>query len=186
MAQKGHKLLKEKGDSLVLEFFTILTDITKIRKMFAERLIISQKSMRRAQAVQGMPDIERLSLAVTGKVDLSFVFKNIVGVSIPKLQDYRIKKDWYGYFESSVELDNAIESFRSILPVLFELVEKQIALQKIAKDLKQTKRKVNSLENLIIPKLEDSKKVITFKLEELSRENFARLKKVKEHLEATV
>ena len=52
-------------------------------------------------------------------------------------------------------------------------------LKHLAEEIKKTKRRVNSLEYLTMPRLEKVKKVITFKLEELERENFSRLKKIK-------
>jgi V/A-type H+-transporting ATPase subunit D len=62
---------------------------------------------------------------------------------------------------------------------MIRLAENQLALKRISDEIKTVKRKVNSLEYLIIPKLKKNQKNISFRLNELERENFARLKLIK-------
>ena len=103
-----------------------------------------------------------------------------MGVEVPLIKDIKVEHHWHGYFEQTVELDNAIKQYRDIFPDLIKLMEKQLMLKHLAEEIKRTKRRVNSLEYLTIPRLENVKKIITFKLEELERENFSRLKKIKQ------
>jgi len=105
-----------------------------------------------------------------------------MGVEVPVITNIDVKHEWPGYFEQTVELDNAIKQYRDMFPDLIRLMEQQLMLKHLAEEIKKTKRRVNSLEYLAIPRLEHTKKIITFKLEELERENFSRLKKIKQNI----
>lgn len=184
LASKGHKLLKEKRDALISEFFKILKEIKELRKELGASFAQAQDSLYRAQALQGEADVSRLALGVSSGVKVEFETKKIMSVSIPEIKELSVNPQWYGYFESTVELDNAVKKYRELLPTLLKLSAKQLALQKLADEIKATKRKVNSLEYLIMPRLKKTKKMIAFKLEEQERENFTRLKKIKERTAA--
>ncbi|MCK5282145.1 MAG: V-type ATP synthase subunit D [Nanoarchaeota archaeon] len=179
LAEKGHKLLKQKRDVLIIEFFLILKDIKKVRINLSDKLGKAQNSLYNAIAIEGTLDIERLSLGLAQDVNVNFDSDRIMGVEIPKLTNLDISYQWPGYFDQSVELDNAIVKYRKLFPDLIKLAEKQLILKKLAEEIKKTKRRVNALEYLIIPRLNGIKKNITFRLEELERENFSRLKVMK-------
>ena len=180
LASKGHKLLKDKQDALVMEFFSILKEIKNIRKDISSNLQSAQKSLFMAQAMSGTQEVEEIAKGLTSKTDIDIEEKSIMGVRIPSIKDVEVNQEWYSYLSGNLELDNAVMKYRDLFPNLIRLVEKQIALTKISEDIKKTRRKVNSLEYTIIPRLEKLKSNIAFKLEEQERENFTRLKKIKE------
>jgi len=179
LARKGHKLLKQKRDVLVLEFFQVLKDIKRLRKEISGDLINAQGSLYNAQAIEGELNIDRVALGLSSGSSVELSSRSIMGVEVPVIDDIKVEHHWPGYFEQTVELDNAIKQYRDIFPELVRLMEKQLMLKHLAEEIKKTKRRVNSLEYLTIPRLEHTKKIITFKLEELERENFSRLKKIK-------
>lgn len=185
LAEKGHKLLKQKRDVLIMEFFSILKEIKQLRLNLSNKLSKAQNSLYNAIAIEGALDIERLSLGLAQDVSLKFESDKIMGVEIPKLTDLNINYQWPGYFDQSVELDNAIVKYRKLFPNLINLAEKQLVLKKLANEIKKTKRRVNALEYLTIPRLNYITKSITFHLEELERENFSRLKVIKKVKGAT-
>ncbi|MBW2975156.1 V-type ATP synthase subunit D [Candidatus Woesearchaeota archaeon] len=179
IARKGHKLLKEKKDVLILEFFQLLKDIKHIRKSISKDLINAQNSLYNAQAIEGELNIERIAFGLSSGASIDVSSRSIMGVEVPVIKSISVENEWPGYFEQTVELDNAVKQYRQIFPDLIKLMEKQLMLKHLAEEIKKTKRRVNSLEYLTIPGLEDLKKMISFKLEELERENFSRLKKIK-------
>jgi V/A-type H+/Na+-transporting ATPase subunit D len=184
LASKGHKLLKEKRDALISEFFKVLKEIKSLRKEIGSNLVLAQSALHRAQAIQGEPDVERFALGASSVFEVDISTRKVMSVSIPDVSDINVDYNWYGYFESTVELDDAVKKFREIFPTLIKLSAKQLALKKLADEIKKTKRKVNSLEYIIVPRLQKEKKMITFKLEEQERENFTRLKIIKKKTEA--
>jgi len=179
LAQKGHRLLKQKRDALVLEFFKVLGEIKQIRKSISSNLVNAQNSLHNAQAVEGELNIERAALGLSSGAVIDTGSKSIMGVEVPLIKNISVEHQWHGYFEQTVELDNAVKQYRGMLPDLVRLMEKQLMLKHLSEELKKTKRRVNSLEYLTIPRLEHTRKIIIFKLEELERENFSRLKKIK-------
>jgi len=179
IAKKGHKLLKRKRDVLILEFFQVLKEIKELRKKISGNLVSAQGSLYNAEAIEGEPNIERAALGLSSGASIELTSRSIMGVEVPVIKNINVEHQWHGYFGQTVELDNAIKQFRDIFPELIRLMERQLMLKHLAEEIKKTKRRVNSLEYLTIPGLEDTKKTITFKLEELERENFSRLKKIK-------
>jgi len=179
LAKKGHKLLKEKRDALVMEFFSILKEIKQLRKEIGSSIQHALDSLKKAQAMQGIVSVERFALGVSSGLKLDFGSKKIMGVEMPSISSIESKPEWHGFVDSCVELDNATMQFRKVLPSLLKLSAKQLAFQRLAEEIKGTKRRVNSLEYIIIPRLEGAASMIDFKLEELERENFTRLKMIK-------
>lgn len=182
LAVKGHKLLKQKRDVLVLEFFQVLKEIKQKRKDISSKLINAQSSLHNAQAIEGELNIERTAIGLSSGASIDLASRSIMGVEVPIIKDIHVEHQWPGYFDQTIELDNAVKQYRDIFPDLIRLMEKQLMLKHLAEEIKKTKRRVNSLEYLTMPRLEQTKKIITFKLEELERENFSRLKKIKKKI----
>ncbi|MBU0628237.1 MAG: V-type ATP synthase subunit D [Nanoarchaeota archaeon] len=179
IAVKGHSLLKQKRDVLVLEFFKILREIKKLRGEISNGLVDAQKSLYNAQAIEGEVNIERTAFGLSSGASVELGFRSIMGLEVPLIKEIKTDNQWYGYFGQTVELDNATKQYRDIFPSLVRLMEKQLVLKHMAEEIKKTKRRVNSLEYLTIPRLERTQKNIAFKLEEIERDNFSRLKKIK-------
>lgn len=179
LAKKGHKLLKEKRDTLVMEFFNTLKDIKKIREGLGEELMEAEHMLFLAETHRGIQDIERVAFGLSGTTQIDFKSKNIMGVRVPELDNITINPEWYSLISSSTYLEAAISDYRELTPRLLKLAELQLKLNLLAEEIKTTKRRVNSLEYITIPSFEYVKKEIAFKLEERERENFTRLKKIK-------
>ncbi len=179
LAEKGYKLLKQKRDVLILEFFQVLKDIKKLRELITEKFVRAQGSLYNAEAIEGELNIERIALGLSSGTSIKMSSRSIMGVEIPVVEEIKTEYQWSGYFGQTLELDYAVKQYRELFPDLIKLAEKQLILKRLAEEIKKTKRRVNSLEYITIPKLGEVKNIITFKLEELERENFIRLKKIK-------
>lgn len=180
LAKKGHKLLKQKRDVLVMEFFSLLKEIKSLRESIKDKIIKAQNSLYNAHAIEGELNIDRISAGLAEGISITFGTKSIMGVKVPSIEDVKIKPQWHGFYGQSLELDNAIMNYRDVFPDFLKLSEKQLILKRLSEEIKKTKRRVNSLEYLTIPRLVKTQKFIAFKLEEMERENFSRLKKIKE------
>ena len=111
--------------------------------------------------------------------------KNIMSVNVPRFPFETIAKDPadilpYGFARTSGELDNAVYQLADILPALLELAEKEKATDLLAAELEKTRRRVNALEYVMIPRLEATIRYIQMKLDENERGNQTRLMKVKD------
>ncbi|MCX8158043.1 MAG: V-type ATP synthase subunit D [Candidatus Diapherotrites archaeon] len=180
LARRGHKLLKEKNDVLVMEFFSTLRDLRNIGKELADKFDIACNSLDLAEAIDGTVNLERLSFA---GYDVEVNSRKVMGVELLSLDVFKSEnfdRDLYSYRDYSLELENSILKFREVMPLFLKLCEKQLALKKIGEEIRKTKRRTNSLEKIIIPKFEKYYDIVDSKLEEIERENFIRLKIVKE------
>ncbi len=170
-AKKGHKLLKDKQEGLMKAFMDVIREVQKLRKEVEKELGLVFQNLLLASAVIPHPEyLETALLAPTTKVELDIETKNVMSV---KLAD--IKADVvgdvlsYGFTETSGELDTALTSLREILPLLIQLAETEKKAERMADELEKTRRRVNALEHVMIPNVEDTIKFISQNLEERAR-----------------
>jgi len=115
--------------------------------------------------------------------------KNIMSVNVPVMKFIRkLENDPssiypYGYATTSSELDDSLSLLYSILPKLLELAEVEKSCQLMADEIEKTRRRVNALEYMTIPQLNETIKYIKMKLDENERGALTRLMKVKDMME---
>ena len=187
LAQKGHDLLKEKMDALVIELYAIKDEVRVARKKFEEELLIAYQSLAKAEMIVGPDKIRDLAQYAPAVLEIRTQTVSIMGVKSPRFIVEEGEKDsddiFYGLASSSAQLDRAIVHFRKSLRTLMVIAEKMTLLEKLATEINKTKRRVNALNYILIPKLNATATFIASTLEEQERETFSRLKRVKAILE---
>lgn len=183
-ASRGHKLLKDKQDELMKRFIDLVRKNNDLRLSVEDKLTMSLKEFAMAKAVMSTEMFEEALIMPTEKIELDITRKNIMSVNVPVMKFVREAKEGasiypYGYAQTSGELDGAIKKLNDILPNLLELAEVEKACQLMADEIEKTRRRVNALEYVMIPQLEETIKYITMKLDENERGNLTRLMKVK-------
>ncbi|NOZ77392.1 MAG: V-type ATP synthase subunit D, partial [Euryarchaeota archaeon] len=188
LAVKGHKLLKEKRDALIMEFFRILDEAKGAREKAEEELKDGFRALILAQATLGPIKVAEVAGASRPSEELEAVFTNIMGVRVPVLRmegtARKFTERGYGITDTSSKLDEAAARFEAALAAVVHLAEVEKSITLLAKDIESTKRRVNALENIIIPRLQKTIKYITLRLDEMERENFFKLKRIKGVMEA--
>ena len=188
-ATRGHKLLKDKQDELMRRFIDLVKYNNELRKDVEEMIKNSLKDFIMARALMSSEILEEAIMYPKEKISLDVNIKNIMSVNVPEMKFKRLLEDDngsiypYGYSNTSAELDDAIEKLYSILPKLLELAEVEKSTQLMADEIEKTRRRVNALEYMTIPQLEETIKYIQMKLEENERGALTRLMKVKSMLE---
>jgi V/A-type H+-transporting ATPase subunit D len=187
LAEKGHKLLEEKRDALVEKFFDIINKRNSLSKEIDEEFEDAFLSLIQSQMIMGEKKVEDISY-VTGDVgEISFENDNIMGVKIPRMNRDNIKTSvmpLYGFFETCAKLDDAQKKFTRLVPKLLDLAEIEGGIRCLAIEIEKTKRRVNVLENNLIPRLHATRKYIEMQLEEREREDFFRRKRIKAIMES--
>ena len=187
LAEKGHKLLEEKRDALVERFFDIIEKRNKLSKEVDEEFNDAFLSLIHAQMIMGERKVDDISKLTEDIGEVTYESDNIMGVKIPKMNTENIKitvKPLYGFFETCSKLDDAQKKFSSLVPDLIQLADLEGGIKSLAVEIEKTKRRVNVLENTLIPKLYATRKYIEMQLEEREREDFFRRKRIKAIMES--
>ena len=187
LAEKGHKLLKEKRDALISEFLLIIKEVRKHRRKMEEELASAFKSLTVARALTGSGTVKQLSHITDQKLTIDIKTRNIMGVKVPAITipetTRKITERGYGLFDTSAQLDEAAYNFEKALQIIAQLVEIEETVRRLALEVEKTKRRVNALEYIVIPRLKATAKYIQMHLDEMARDSFLRLKKIKAVLE---
>jgi len=188
LADKGHRLLKEKRDALISEFMVVIKEYKDARKRVEESLKVAFYNLLMAEVLLGSRDLEQISRITLRDIDVDFMTKNIMGVSVPimKVDNLirRVHERGYGFLSTNAKLDDAAKNFEESILSVVKLAEVEESVRKIAEEVEKTKRRVNALEYIVIPRLKATIKHIEMRMEEIERESFLRLKKIKASLEA--
>ena len=183
LAKTGHSLLKKKTDGLRLEIYKILKQIKTLRSTLAEEYRQAEEKMNKARTVTSDLHIKSVATAVSEESEIEVSVRNIMGVKLPRVKGStphtKLAQRSYGFFSGDTHTDEATDAYEKVLARLVELAEIEVTLRKLLVELKKTTRKVNALEKITIPNMEKNISYIRLRLEELERENFARLKHIK-------
>ncbi|RLJ04158.1 MAG: V-type ATP synthase subunit D [Candidatus Aenigmatarchaeota archaeon] len=184
LAESGHKLLKKKRDGLILEFFRVLKNARTLRRELNEKYLLTKEKMTAAIALDGMAEIKSAAMALKERPAVDLEVKNIMGVKVPEIKSNARKKSLfergYGLISMSLRIEEMIDAYEDLLISVIRAAEVETTLRKLLMEIEKTKRRVNALEFAVIPKLKSQAEFITFRLEEMERENIFRMKRIKE------
>ncbi|HIT24989.1 MAG TPA: V-type ATP synthase subunit D [Candidatus Enterenecus avicola] len=184
-ATRGHKLLKDKRDELMKQFLEIVRKNRALRKKVEQGLEEANAAFTVAASLMGPEMLEQALLYPKQSVELEMGFRNIMSVNVPVYTFHTKNEDPteiypYGFAQTSGELDIALEALNRVFQDMLELAEVEKSMQLLAEDIEKTRRRVNALEYVMIPDMEEKIRYITMKLDENERGNITRLMKVKE------
>ena len=186
-AQRGHKLLKDKRDELMKQFMDVVRENRALRKRVEEGLMRAHGSFTVAAALMSPEMLEQSLMYPKQSVELEMTFQNIMSVDVPEYHFKTRSQDSgevypYGFAQTSGELDDAVDAMSQVFQDMLKLAEIEKTSQLLAEEIEKTRRRVNALEYVKIPQMEESIKYITMKLDENERANTIRLMKVKDML----
>ncbi|MBQ4258526.1 MAG: V-type ATP synthase subunit D [Clostridia bacterium] len=186
-AIRGHKMLKDKRDELMRQFIELVGMNRRLRESVEKRLAESSAFFISASAAMSKKALDSSLMSQKSKTGVETTYKNVMSVDVPQFEICRESENQgdiypYGFAFTSFELDNAVESLNELLPDLIRLAEVEKSCEMMAAEIERTRRRVNSLEHVMIPRYEETIKYIAMKLEENDRSSRTRLMKVKDML----
>ncbi|MCI9465772.1 MAG: V-type ATP synthase subunit D [Ruminiclostridium sp.] len=184
---RGHKLLKDKRDELMKQFMDTVRENRALRAKVEEGLMQAHNAFTVAAALMSSEAMEQALLYPKQAVALDMGVANIMSVNVPTYQ-FRTRNDDpgeiypYGFAATSGELDTAVDALARVFQDMLKLAQMEKAAQLLSEEIQKTRRRVNALEYVKIPQMEEAIKYITMKLEENERAATIRLMKVKDML----
>lgn len=186
-AMRGHKMLKDKRDELMRQFLDLVRETRDLRDKVETALEKCNAHFVNAGAVMSKEALDASLLSPKQQVSLEVTSKNVMSVEIPQFETSARTSDKgdifpYGFAFTSFELDDAVTSLDKILPDMIKLAQYEKSCELMSAEIEKTRRRVNSLEHVMIPRYQETIKYISMKLEENDRSSRTRLMKVKDML----
>lgn len=184
LARRGHKLLKDKLDGLIQRFLGLKKDYLILFQELEPLLASSFKKSVLASALMHPEAMQNAAAFTTARLLIEPSVVNIMGVRIPNYKLQTSGSPNYGYAFTSSELDEALDLFSKALPDLLKLGALSKSLRLVSKEITEVRRRVNALEYVLIPELEQSIRTIVMKLSEMERDRQVTLLKIKDIVRA--
>lgn len=185
-AVRGHKLLKDKSDEMIRQFMVYARKNKQLRMETEAALSDALKGFMLARAVSDDQVIEEAVAMPASFVEAEVSTKSVMSVEVPSIKiKERKAQDMFPYSFSSVtaELDDSIVTLNGVVAKMVELAEVEKTCNMLADEIEKNRRRVNALEYVMLPELEETIKYISMKLEEQERSNVVRLMKVKDMIQ---
>ncbi|MFW9983244.1 MAG: V-type ATP synthase subunit D [Candidatus Odinarchaeota archaeon] len=186
LAARGYELLREKQDALVREFFAILSEAKKYREEMETTLTEAFASFMEAKLVEGGAKLEELALGAKSPIDFDVETRNMMGVTVPIFRVTQQEEEaqlHYSLAGTSAAVDKAAQKVRTALDKIVRLAEIEATVKRLAAEIEKTKRRVNALNYVVLPRINNTIRYIELMLEEQEREDLFRMKRVKAMME---
>jgi len=185
LARQGHELLDQKRNILVIELLALVDQAADFEGQVNRALSDAYRSLEQAVLDGGRLDVLHLSSAVNIDSSIDLGSRKVMGVRLPVVTtDFTEHAPYFSPSDSTFWIDETIAAFKQVLRLVGKLAELKVSIMRLARDVRRTIRKVNALEKIAIPELEETVAVIQERLEENERDMFVLMKMVKSRLEA--
>ncbi len=185
IAKKGHKLLKDKEDELMRQLLDLIKYIRELRGEVEKEVISVVGRYQFAKASMRKETEDEIFMIPSKTINIDVRQRNLMSVRVPEFKrEVEGKLRSYGYAFTSGELDASLQALDDIMERIVILAEKEKTIQLLADEIEKTRRRVNALEYIMIPNIEETIKYISQRLAEIERSNTTRLMKVKDIVRA--
>ncbi|HUV06775.1 MAG TPA: V-type ATP synthase subunit D [Spirochaetia bacterium] len=183
-ARLGYDLLDQKRNILVMELLNLVDQAVDFESRTNEALEKAYQSLEESVLKMGKLEVLSLSSAINIDAGIQIKQRRVMGVRLPVVETEFIEHPpYYSPAGTSYWIDTSLENFKKTLEMMGRLAELKISIMRLAQEVKKTIRKVNALEKIAIPDLEESVRFIQNRLEENERDMFVLMKMVKSRLE---
>jgi V/A-type H+-transporting ATPase subunit D len=178
LAERGHKLLKDKLEEIMRRF---LENIRRLSTLQAEVSSGLDRIFVAFALASGRNSAEEMSrLVPDGALDLASERTRVLSLVIPSFTVERLRVSGYDLLETEAEMDIGLKRAESLLPALLEMARLWKTAELLSREIEITRRRVNALEHILIPGILDAIHTISARLEEIERSTQVQLMRVKE------
>lgn len=185
LAVRGADLLKRKRDALISAFFDLVKSSLEARRALSRASNEAYFSLFLANAWDGPEAVESLSLASGTSLDIDIEIENLFGVRVPQVQPPKFSGALpFSPINAGARSLDAAAEFRRLTEAIIQVAATETRLRRIGEEIKKTNRRVNALEQLVIPGINVQIKDIRSVLEQRALEEVTVLKRIKAKLDA--
>ncbi len=178
LAERGHKLLKDKLEEIMRRFLEIMRELTQLQEGVSEKLNKVFLSFALVRGRNSLEDLEKL--IPEGELLLEAKEERVFNLSIPKFEINKLEVSDYDLLNTESELDIGLKKMGEIQEDLMEIARLWKAVELLAREIDVTRRRVNALEHILLPNIKETIKYISSRLEEMERSYQVQLMRIKE------
>ncbi len=183
-ARLGYELLDQKRNILVLELLTLVDQTVDFQARIEKALAEAYRTLEQAVLRMGRLRVTQLAGAVNIRAEIHIKQRRVMGVPLPVVEtQFEEKPPFYSPLDTSFWIDASVKSFKEALSLMGRFAELKISVTRLALEVRKTIRKVNALEKIAIPDLQETVAFVRNRLEENERDMFVLMKLVKRRLE---
>ncbi len=178
LAERGHKLLKDKLEEIMRRFLEIMRRLSDIQSSISPKWNKVLLSFGFVRGRNAQKKLERL--LPEGELSLDIKKEKVFNLSIPKfsIEDWTISD--YDLLNTESELDVGVKKMQELMEDLLEMAQLWKAVELLSREIEVTRRRVNALEHILIPNIKETIQYISNRLEEMERSYQVQLMRVKE------
>lgn len=181
LSKQGYELMDKKRNILIRELMDLISAATDIQKEIDKTFRSAYQSLQKANIQMGIHEVEAFSQAVPVETSIQIKRRSVMGTEIPRVEyDPGEKKPAYEFYGTTISLDEAKAQFEKVKELTVRLAQIENSAYRLAYNIKKTQKRANALANITIPKFENLTRDIQNALEEKEREEFTRLKVIKQ------
>ncbi len=178
LAERGHKLLKDKLEEIMRRFLQLMRQLSELQETVGTKMEKALLSFALVRARNSRPELERL--IPEGKLVLTAKRERVFNLAIPRFEIKELELSDYDLLNTESELDIGIKKLKEMLEDLLELARLWKAVELLSHEIEVTRRRVNALEHILIPSIKETISYIAGRLEEMERSFQVQLMRVKE------
>lgn len=179
LAKLGYDLMDRKRNILIREMMQLTDEAKKVQSSIASVYEKAYTALKKANLNLG--DCNRFAKVVPVENDVTIDYRSVMGVEIPTIEVSVGHTDVrnFGFGGTNSDFDEACVLFRQVKELTAQLAEIESSVCRLADAVAKTQKRSNALNNIMIPKLEETIRYISSDLDEKEREEFSRLKVIK-------
>ncbi|SCL76445.1 V-type sodium pump subunit D [Methanoculleus chikugoensis] len=183
LAERVHRLLSMKLDGMMLELVRLTEEAARERRALEEKYAGAREMAAVATMMEGATGVLLAALSVEASPSCTAGHRNVFGVRLPDLEPVMVKKTLdqrgYGILGTSSVIDDAADAYEELLMAIIATAELEGGVKRLLDEIEKTRRRVNALEFKIIPELTELRRFIDDQRDEMERQEWTRLRRIK-------
>lgn len=184
LARQGRDLLEQKRTVLMKEFIQVVDTVMQHADALQQVAARASRALGRAESIAGVEAVRSAAFAARSDLPLTIKTVNVMGIKVPHISQKSVVRSMmnrgYSISGTSVSIDEAAASFKDEVDAILQLADSELRLTRLSREIQRTSRRLNALENHLIPQLETEEKYIQMALDERERSDHFRLKLIKQ------